>query len=252
MQKVPSFKAEYFDNLYALEAESFWFKARNSIITWALSKYFPDARNLLEVGCGTGFVLSGIHKAFPKLELTGSELFEEGLGFAQKRLPAAQLLTLDAREMSFRGEFDIVGAFDVLEHIVEDELVLEQMRVAVTPGSGGIMLTVPQHGFLWSAADEYACHVRRYSANELTNKVEKAGFNVTRLTSFVSLLLPAMLLSRVASKSIDQFEPYAEFQISQNLNRILEQIMSVERGIIRAGINLPVGGSLLLVATIRQ
>ena len=65
---------------------------------------------------------------------------------------------MDARRIPFEDEFDVIGAFDVLEHIKEDEQVLVQMHRAVKSG-GGIMLTVPQHMFLWSEQDVQAHHV---------------------------------------------------------------------------------------------
>ena len=79
---------------------------------------------------------------------------------------------MDARRIPFEREFDVVGAFDVLEHIVEDEDVLGQMFKATRPG-GGLLVTVPQHPFLWSASDEHAMHQRRYSRAELRRKVER-------------------------------------------------------------------------------
>jgi len=61
-----------FELLATLETGNFWFEARNRLITWATRRYFPDAANYLEVGCGTGFVLSGIHQAFPDLRLSNA------------------------------------------------------------------------------------------------------------------------------------------------------------------------------------
>lgn len=55
----------------------------------------------------------------------------------------------------FRKEFDTIGVFDVLEHVHEDEQILAQMHRAVHPDGGGIMLTVPQHPWLWSPTDEW-------------------------------------------------------------------------------------------------
>ena len=190
------FKDAYFHELVGLEASNFWFRARNKIILWALQRYFSGAANFLEVGCGTGFVLSGVAAAQPALKLSGSEISSAGLAHAASRVPEAELFQMDARAIPFADEFDVIGAFDVLEHITEDEAVLSQMHRAARSG-GGIMLTVPQHDFLWSRADEHACHVRRYSASELSAKVSAAGFRVERVTSFVSLLLPLMLASRL-------------------------------------------------------
>jgi SAM-dependent methyltransferase len=100
------------------------------LIHWVLRHYFPQARNFLEIGCGTGFVLLGIQNAFPGLSLSGSELFGEGLTYAHDRLPHVPLFQMDARRIPFEDEFDVIGAFDVLEHIQEDENVLFQMAQA--------------------------------------------------------------------------------------------------------------------------
>ena len=64
--------------------------------------------------------------------------------------------------MPFQGEFDIVGAFDVLEHIENDELVMQGVRNALRPG-GLFLVTVPQYQWMWSALDEIVHHKRRYS-----------------------------------------------------------------------------------------
>ena len=247
-EQCEGFEAAYFKTLSQLEANSFWFNARNQLLTWALPHYFPGASNFLEIGCGTGFVLSGIASAFPDLAVSGSEVFTAGLEIAAQRVPQAELFQMDARHIPFADHFTVIGAFDVLEHIQEDEQVLSQMYQAVRSG-GGIMVTVPQHRFLWSKSDEYAHHVRRYRAGELRRKAEKAGFEVLRLTSFVSLLLPFMLLARLKQRRTPEFNPTTEFEIPSVVNRLLGNAMLVERATIRAGISFPAGGSLLLVAT---
>lgn len=242
------FEADYFGKLAELEAGNFWFRSRNELIIWALQRYFPAAENFLEVGCGTGFVLSGIRKALPALALNGSEVFSAGLAFAAERLPGVELFQMDARRIPFREEFDCIGAFDVLEHVKEDEEVLAQMFRA-TRRHGGILLTVPHHPFLWSPVDDYARHVRRYRTHELSEKVRRAGFTFIRATSFVSLLFPALMLSRFKQRlSGKELDPLAEFKINPLMNATLERVLGAERAMIRAGISFPAGGSLLLIA----
>jgi len=247
-QEGGGFKASYFAELAHLEADNFWFRARNRLIVWALEKYYSGFQSLLEIGCGTGYVLSSIAQAFPRARLQGAELFVAGLDFAAARQPTIDFMQMDARQIPFVDEFDVIGAFDVLEHIEEDELVLKQMHAALK-ARGIILLTVPQHTWLWSPVDNYACHVRRYSAQELHRKVEGAGFEVLRSTSFVSSLLPAMWVSRFAQKkSLKEIDATAEFRISPWLNRMLEKILGLEIRMIRHGINFPLGGSRLVVA----
>ncbi len=242
------FKAEYFFELSRLEAKNFWFRARNQLILWALRTYKPDASNFLEVGCGTGFVLSGIARAFPKLALSGSEIFLAGLSHAAERVPSAHFMQIDARRLPFVEEFDAIGAFDVLEHIKEDETVLAQLHSAIKPG-GVLLLTVPQHPWLWSASDEYACHVRRYKRVEIEQKVLTAGFELLRSSSFVTTLLPAMMLSRVLQKQITKdFDPAGELKTNAALNKLFYGLMMLDFAGIRAGMNYSVGGSRLVIA----
>lgn len=242
------FKAEHFARLAQLEASNFWFRSRNRLLIWALRRYFPEAACLFEIGCGTGFVLAGLRAAFPALKLSGSEIFSEGLAYAESRLPGVELFQMDACNIPFTEEFDVVGAFDVLEHIAADEAALAQMYQAVRPG-GGILLTVPQHMFLWSQADEEAMHQRRYAATELRRKVERAGFAVTRITSFVTIPFPIMAAQRLTKRHpAPSYSVFNELAISGPLNRFLEYTLSLERGLISFGLSLPVGGSLLLIA----
>ncbi|MFC3907936.1 class I SAM-dependent methyltransferase [Legionella dresdenensis] len=243
------FKSEYFTTLAALEEENFWFKVRNKLIIYLIRKYCPDFKSFLEVGCGTGYVLSGIANAFPGREMSGSELFTAGLGHAASRVPFAKFMQMDARNMPFIEEFDCLGSFDVLEHIEEDETVLKQMHTALKP-SGTLIITVPQHNWLWSPVDDYSCHVRRYSANELHQKIRQAGFKIIRSTSFVSLLLPAMLASRLKQKYFPSAtsEPGSELKIPGWLNQLLEKILDFELIALKAGINFVCGGSRVVVA----
>jgi SAM-dependent methyltransferase len=242
------FEADYFARLATLEAGNFWFRSRNRLLLWAIQRYFPNAENFLEIGCGTGFVLSGVREGLPQLSLSGSEIFSEGLSFAAQRLPGVELFQMDARRIPFHEEFDLIGAFDVLEHVKEDEDVLGQMHQATRKG-GGILITVPHHPFLWSASDDFARHVRRYKTRELRDKVKRAGFDILRVTSFVSLLLPLLVISRYRERlSRKEFDPSSEFNISSTVNTMLEKTLDGERALIAAGLSFPAGGSLLLIA----
>ncbi len=245
------FPLDDFSRLAQFEAANFWFRARTRLIVWGLNRYFPEATQFLEIGCGTGFVLSGIEKALPHLSLSGSEICGSGLRVASERVSRADLFQMDARRIPFEHAFDVIGAFDVLEHIQEDELVLAQMYRATKPG-GGIILTVPHHRFLWSQHDVHACHVRRYSRREIREKVEASGFKLARLTAFVSVLLPCMMAERlVCNRREGEYDPERALRIGHRLNSLLEKMLDVERGIIRFGFDLPLGGSLLAVAVKR-
>lgn len=242
------FDAGDFAPLAALEGANFWFRARNRLLLWALGRYCAGFRDYLEIGCGTGYVLQGVAAAFPDARLTATEVFTTGLGFASGRVPRASFLQMDARRIPFESEFDVVGAFDVIEHIAEDEAVLAQAWRALRPG-GHLLLTVPQHAWLWSPSDDYAHHERRYARADLHRKVEAAGFRIVRSTSFVALLLPALLAARLQSRrNVQAYDPRAELRLPGALNAALYGILRIEAALIRLGLDLPAGGSRLLVA----
>jgi SAM-dependent methyltransferase len=155
---------------------------------------------------------------------------------------------MDARRIPFVSEFDAIGAFDVLEHVPEDSVALAQMFRALKPG-GKVLITVPQHAWLWSTADDYAHHRRRYTRSELRTKLEAAGFRIAIVTSFVTLLLPVLLASRLRQRGpVEDFDPITELRMGRGLDRTLETFMNAERWLIRRSVRFPVGGSLLTVA----
>jgi SAM-dependent methyltransferase len=241
----PGFDPCLFEPIADVEERSFWFRARNRLIVSTFQRHFPHARSFLEVGCGGGVVLAALHSAFPELRLVGGELYPEALEIARRRLPDAELLELDARKLPFENEFDVVGAFDVIEHIDEDEEVLAQMLSAAR-SNGGLIVLVPQHPRLWSEHDEIVEHRRRYTRKDLLAKAERAGIELVQVTSFVSSLLPAMAVSRAVDRIRKKTDPIANLAPGP-LNGLLERVLDGERKLIEHGVSLPFGGSLMLV-----
>lgn len=236
---------ESFDHLESVEEGSFWFRSRNRLIAWALAAYAPAATSFLEVGCGTGFVSAELARRFPSLRICAGDPFDAGVAVASRRMPSAAVYQMDARRIPFDREFDVVGAFDVLEHVREHEQVIAQMRQAVVPG-GTVIVTVPQHDWLWSPLDDYAQHQRRYTRRQLVDAMRAAGLRPVRVTSFVTLLLPLMLASRLRGRN-RPVDPTAEFGLPPWLDRSLERVMDAETALIGRGASLPAGGSLLAV-----
>jgi SAM-dependent methyltransferase len=246
MNNNASFPRDAFEQLTNYEADNWWFCSRNSLLEWLISTYTTKAGKYLEIGCGTGFVLKMIDSQFPDFEVNGSELYEDGLEYARSRVPGAKLKQYDARNIKERESYEVIGAYDVLEHIEQDSLVLDNIYSALKP-HGKMILTIPQHQWLWSASDEYANHVRRYSRQEILAKVRAAGFKIEFCSSFVSFLLPLMFLSRTTESRTDEYDPKKEFEIPGWLNKSLNKIMMLELFLIKKGIKFPCGGSLVVV-----
>lgn len=243
---ISGFDPEFFDQLSELEAGYFWFVVRNELIVGLANRFFPQARRLLEIGCGTGAVLRELAASRSWQRLAGSELHPAGLAHARRRLPEVEFVQMDARDIPAVGVFDLTGAFDVIEHIADDEAVLRGLRAATRVG-GGTIIAVPQHPWLWSRADDVAHHQRRYRRGELEQKLQRCGFEVLFSSSFTALLLPLMAASRLIRAGNRPDDVFHEFKLNPRLNRLFTAILRAEVRLTLAGMRWPAGGSRIVV-----
>jgi len=242
------FDPQLFEVLASLEPQNFWFKCRNRLILWCLERFSPQLRSFLEIGCGTAYVLSAIVEHYPNARIAGSDLFPEALDYARRRVPRAEIFELDAKHIPFTSKYQAIGMFDVLEHIDDDVRVLEQVRNALEP-DGMLYLTVPQHPWLWSPADDVAHHQRRYRAGELFRKLELCGFRVVFSTSIVSLLLPLLLVSRLRQRWFPStYSVLSELAIDGPVGAICELVLRLEIACLHLGWRWPCGSTLAVVA----
>jgi SAM-dependent methyltransferase len=247
------YPSEGFEVTAEVEAKSFWCRSRNRILRRLVERFADRSRELamLEIGCGIGGVIAGLRE-MRNLRITGSEIYVQGLRYARSRFPDVDFIQIDATAMPFRNAFDIVGAFDVLEHIQADERAIRGVHGALRSG-GLFLVTVPQYQWLWSTLDEIVQHKRRYSRSEMRAKLEASGFDVVFCSSFVTTLFPAMaasrLVARTRARQPDVKEAFAaEVTLPPAANRLCDWIMRIDELALRAGISLPFGGSLLVVA----
>jgi SAM-dependent methyltransferase len=242
---LDSYPQEIFTELAQLEEGHFWFEERNNLISWAIKTHTPDCRNLLEVGCGTGFVLQRLAQDLPQANIAALEYYPDALPIARRRCPRAQLGQADITNLPYAAEFDVVGCFDVLEHIPDDLAALRNLCKVMRP-DGTLFVTVPQHMWLWSDEDSHAMHQRRYTRKELVSKAAAAGLKPFLISSYVSLPVPLMLLRKRRSREkagVKGINP-SEFKLPPLVNNTLRCVLSIERAAIKAGLSWPVGGSL--------
>lgn len=237
-----------FAELDAMEAGHFWFESRRKLIVAMLDRFAVGADSYLEVGCGGGFVLDGVARSRSWRRIVGVELHAEGLAIARGRLPEnVELIQANADTPLVEGVFDVVGAYDVVEHIPDDSAALSVMSRALKPG-GLILLTVPQHMWLWSSSDELALHQRRYRRGELEAKLRSIGFDVIFSSSFNALLLPLAIVSRLMPGRTSEQRMQQEARPGALVNSTLRGILEAEVALTRAGFRWPAGVSRLVAA----
>jgi SAM-dependent methyltransferase len=245
----------YFRQLFAVEDRHFWFRSRNAVIGAAMRRVaagLPDGYRVLEVGCGTGTVLRTLAHACARGDVFGMDLFMEGLSFARRRTDCA-LIQADIHAPPFAAPFDVIGMFDVLEHLPDDVGVLRSVR-RILPTGGYLLATVPAHPALWSYFDEASHHRRRYTAASLADCLRASGFEVEYLSPYMAALLPVLwLVRRVAGRLVPgdpraDARAAAELRIVPGLNAFLSCLLRPEARRVAGRRAMRHGTSLLVIA----
>lgn len=247
-----------FDVTDKMEEDSFWVRSRNRLLTriiFGLSAGFRNPR-FLEIGCGTGEFIREL-VADPNLAITGSEIYLKGLLYAKRKLPTVNFIQYDAAHGVLPQTFDMIAAFDVIEHIEDDVAAISNISRMLVPG-GYFIVTVPQHMFLWSKLDEIVMHKRRYARRELLEKLYAQDFEVKKVTSFLFTLFPLMMIARLRDRPTGKSshadghpadkDLESRTSFPKAINWIFDKFMRIDEALIRSGVSLPVGGSLLVVA----
>jgi len=238
---------------FDVEERHWWYRGRRAVIDAVLDGLDPlrtagdaGSARILDAGCGSGrnMVLLARRGA-----VTGIELAAQSLEVARARglgpvLPGSldDPLPFDA------GTFDLAVALDVLEHVADDEAALRELARVLVPG-GRLLVTVPQHGWLWGEHDVLAHHHRRYTRGLLLARAAAAGFAAERVTAFNTALLAPIAVARLVQRARRRAQPASDLGRTPHgpVNRALEGILRAEAGLIRRGRDLPVGVSLLAV-----
>lgn len=250
------YDARFAPLLAAAEDRHFWFVARNQVIAALVEGIEPalsSGYRVLEIGCGTGNTLRVLERLCPRGFVAGMDFQREGLTHARRRV-RCPLLQGDMRAVPFRSNvrFDVVGMFDVLEHLDDDRGALTAVRDLLRP-DGVLLLTVPAAPELWSRFDVAAGHCRRYRAPDLASRLTSAGFTVEYLSPFMTALYPVAWLVRVArqrfGRTHDPFDATTdELRIVPGVNAVMRWALLREVRFVRHRRVLPFGSSLVAVA----
>lgn len=223
------------ENMADLEDNHWWFRERRHIIAEAIANLAPSTA--LDIGAGAGGNTRVLQAAGWKA--TALEFSDAGVELARER--GLDVVQGDARDIPFPDDsFGLAVAYDVLEHIKEDDQVVAEIARVVRPG-GRVLIAVPADPRLWSPHDEAIGHVRRYTRRELVALFDGPRFRINDVRSWNVLLRPVVALRRKRVEGND-LTP-----LPAAVNGALSLIIKAER-------HLPVtklsGVSLLLDATV--
>ena len=235
-----------YEKMAELDQRHWWYRARREVIAALIRRAAPPPPNarLLEIGCGTGHNLAMLGQFG---EVDALELDEEARQLAEKRL-GRKVMSSPLPELGEVPDraYDLVGAFDVIEHIEEDKAALAAIAAKLRPG-GRLVMTVPAHQWMWSAHDVVNHHKRRYSKRSLKRLIEQSPLRLERVGYLNSLLFPVAIAKRIASRAMNKEDTDLTLPPAP-LNAALERVFAAERHLI-GRVPLPPGLSLFAVAS---
>lgn len=188
-------EAEVYKHVFHIEENLWWYRGRRDVCFGLLDRHLSDSkeREILDVGCGTGYNLTFLERYG---RTHGVDMSSEALSFCRKR--GVERVTLHkAEDLPYESQsFDLLTAFDVLEHIEDDRAALLEFKRLLKP-DGQMLIYTPALPWLFNDHDRRVHHKRRYLREELREKLETAGFEIVHLSYVNLFILPVVLLARL-------------------------------------------------------
>ncbi len=234
-----------------------WYRGRRIVLRSVLDTYLPAVadRRILEVGAGTGSVTMLLTDFGA---VTGVEPHEGAADACRQSAPEATVLAGGVEDLArlpgvATGSFDVVGAFDVIEHLEHDVDAMLAMGDLLAD-DGRLVVTVPALDLLWGDHDVVNGHYRRYSQRLLVDRLDEAGFEPNYVSYFNTILFPGVAAVRILRRVIPTSKreaPQSDFRLPPKVvNTLLTRMFGLEASAMRRRA-LPIGSSLVAVASKR-
>jgi SAM-dependent methyltransferase len=245
---------DYYKEYYELERRHWWFVAREKIITGYIKKliiknHLQQDIRILNVGCSTGRSSEYLSQFG---HVTSIEYDKFCCEFAAEKT-GLEIIHGSVTELPFEDRtFDLVCAFDVIEHVADDQLAVNEMK-RVAKNEGVLFVTVPAFMDLWSHHDVINHHHRRYKEGQLRSLFTNGDSGKKIFSGYFNffLFLPIYIFRKISnllgtgekrSGSGSDFEAFKPGV----LNNLLYGLMASERFFTSNNFRLPFGVSILL------
>lgn len=243
---------EMYEKLNKTESYHWWFRAKREIVIGLAKPYLKNCKHeeirLADMGCGTGLMLSELEKYGLT---TGYDFSEVALSYCKKK-SNAKLIQLDLGDAKFipTDTYEVVLALDIIEHIKDDEVAMNNIYKSVKNG-GYAIITTPAFQWLWSQNDINNMHYRRYSLKKIKDLAERNGFTIEYISYFNFWLFIPIALVRLVCKffGIDKHSSIEYNSGNGIVNDILFRIFRSEEKRISKHKKFPFGISLIMLVS---
>lgn len=236
-------QTEEYAKMRALEDHYWWFVSRRKMALKLLAQYAPKSVDVLDLGCGTGALMSRLEQTMKPVGLDYSVLAVE---FCKER-GLHDLIQGDAEKLPFQNDsFDAVVSLDTLEHVEHDDLAMKEIFRILRPG-GVLVMNVPAYKWLWGPHDVALMHFRRYTRGSAVRLLERSGFKLESSSYSVFFLFPIVLLIRALDKTRHGPAKVRLPSVPSPINAALAILQDIETAILTR-VPLPWGSSVVAVA----
>lgn len=226
--------------------EYWWYRARAELLRVALEEHVGTPARVLDVGSADGPSVGWLRGRGVDVSL---DMDPRGL-----RPPFGVCGSL--LRLPFPDEtFDVVGAFDVLEHCDPEEVAVDELRRVLVPG-GRLLLSVPAYSWAWSDHDVANGHYRRYTRARAVAALERGGLVVTRSSYAFAGVFPFFAGERLLRRAAGalrgrRVEGAADVvtvpDVSPAVERLLMRLTRIDERLLGHR-DLPFGSSVLVAA----
>jgi len=243
-------KPDYYKAYYHLEREHWYFKARNNIIMNYVKSLLPTDKKLsiLNVGVATGRTSELLEEYG---SVTSVEYDETCYNFLEEKLPNLKLERGTILDLHYEdNQYDVVCAFDVIEHVKDDSLAVSELNRVCKEG-GLVFVTVPAYMFLWSNHDVINMHYRRYKKKQLSNLFNGFDGNLIHISYYNFFLLPLVtfyrkIVSKFSATGVNMLLDFKASGENKSINKLLEGVFKFEKHLLTRKFRFPTGVSLIL------
>jgi SAM-dependent methyltransferase len=228
-----------------IQDRHWWYEGRRAILRSVIGRLgLPRSARILEAGSGTGANLRMLSE-FGDVKGFEPDDFARDTARAVAGVDTPRGFLPD--DVPYAGPFDLVCAFDVIEHVEKDAESLKALCALTAPG-GYAVFTVPAFMFLWSRHDEVNHHFRRYRRPQFRALLAGAGYEVRFISYYNFALFPVVAGVRLARRFLKIGGGEADDAMPRHglVNNALRAVFAVDRHLLALG-PLPFGVSIIAV-----
>ena len=231
---------------HEVETENWWFVSRRRYLLDLLKNESKDSK-VLDIGCSSGIFLNDLERlGFKKENLFGIDISEKAIENC-KNNGIQNAFVMDAQKIVLSEKFDVIVASDCLEHLQDDSLAIRNWYELMKTG-GTMYVFVPAFQSLWSKHDEVNMHYRRYTNEELKDKLINENLSILKSSYWnFFLFIPLYIFRKIDAILSRNKKKEGQIIDAKLANIFLLKLLLFENRLLKY-VNFPFGVSTFCIA----